>query len=186
MTEQPRLPPSRAEDKLDREQRQIMKVYGALSAAIILGFIPNGAFVLVALLLFCLVTPLAGRIRRKADPASLTANHMTYIIRTVWIFTLFAAVTIALATIYVLCVYNIAPLQPCVNTIMAQKPTSNQAMAAALQPCIGNFMSANMRVFLTAGIAAGVPVVLYLVYRVARGVGRAQKGYRLENVQHWF
>jgi uncharacterized membrane protein len=152
---------------------------------VILGFVPSPAFVIVALILFCIVPPLAGRIRRHANPESLVANHMTYLIRTVWIFTLLALVTVIAATIYVLSVYDPGPLQSCIATITAATQAGQNPDPQMLEPCIGNFALANKTTFAIGGLVAGLPAVLYLVYRLARGISRAQKGYRIDNVKNW-
>jgi uncharacterized membrane protein len=172
--------------KSDPEQRKIMQVYGMLGASLLLGFIPNVIFAIPALILFCCVPPIAGRIRRRADPASLAANHMTYIIRTIWIATLLAAVTTALATVYILSAYDTSPLQSCVDKLINSGNVGGSSASTLLMPCMDSFVTVNKNIFLLATLGAAIPFALYLVWRLSRGVSRAQKGYRLANVKSWF
>ena len=127
----------------------------------------------------------ARTVRAKAAPDSLAANHMTYVIRTVWIFTGIAAVTIAAASAYVVTAYNIAPLQPCVGRLMSAADAGQSVAAEAIEPCLVPFMKANSRVLLLGAVIGGGLPILYLVYRLARGVERAAKGYRIANAKSW-
>jgi hypothetical protein len=174
-----------AEKPIDPAITVIMRVYAALSASLILGFIPSTIAVVLALILFSCVTPYARHVRKKADPASLTANHMTYIIRTIWIATLLAAVTVTLGTIYVLSAYNPSPLQSCVDNIMSLMQAGKQAGPQMIAPCMDNFMSVNHRIFSLATVISGIPLMIYLAWRLARGISRARDGYRIANLKHW-
>ena len=52
--------------------------------------------------------------------------------------------------------------------------------------CMDQFMEENRAVFYKAGAIAIVPVVLYLLYRLSKGLSRASRGYRVADVKSWF
>jgi uncharacterized membrane protein len=167
------------------EKKNIMAVYMILCLMVIFGFVPNFLFAVLVLLTFSILLPIAGHIRRKAAPASLTANHMTWIIRTVWIGTLLAAVTLLAGTGYVLSVYDPSPLQSCVDRLTIAVQAGNEPGADLFNPCMASFMKVNQRTFLIAGVGAGLPVLLFMLWRVTKGIVHARRSERIENAESW-
>ena len=170
-------------------EKTILRVYGAFAATLIFMLIPHIGMCVIAILLMLGTTIAAYSVRRKAEPDSLAADHMTFIIRTIWIGSGLAAITTALASGYMLATADMVPLQSCSNhaaQTMANTGTQDPAAIQALmQPCIDGFVNGNMGVLTNAVIiAAGVPM-LYFAYRLAKGLSRARKGHRLGNVKSW-
>jgi uncharacterized membrane protein len=169
----------------ENERQTILKIYGMLGLMIVFGFIPNIVFCALALVMFGLMMPVARHFRRKAGPDSLIASHMTWIIRTVWIVTLMALVLLAIATAYILSVYNISPLQPCTDNMLAALEAGKEPGFGLVLPCVEPFMDANRHIFLIAGFGVGVPVVLYLLLRLAKGLASARRGEPLRDPRRW-
>jgi len=170
----------------EQERKTVIKVYGFVFLMLLFGCIPNIIAAAITLILFTAVTPVAGHVRNKAAPDSFTADHMTYIIRTVWIFVLFALILIFGAAVYVWMNYDTSPLQPCVDKMMSAAQAGQQPTPDMMMPCIEPFLIANRILFLKAGLAAGGPTVLYLVLRLLRGLARARKNERIANPRSWF
>lgn len=180
----PDLPPDQSE-RPPEGQRTILQIYAVLAVSLLLSFVPLPSFALLALLTFTGVLIAAYVLRGRAEsPDSLVAQHMTYIIRTIWITGLFGVGTLILGSVYMFSQYDPAPLLECVN--VNTLPTDMIALQAMMQPCIDAFISANMHVFITATIISAGPLVVYLVYRMAKGINRANAGYRPTNLKSWF
>lgn len=175
--------------KHTKEIKAINNVYALLCVSLVLGFLPLMEAAFLALLMFTVALIAAYVLRSKATENSLCENHMTYIIRTIWIASLFAVITIALASLYLLPNYDDAALTICVNQVvnsMGSGMTNPAALENHLQPCMDQFISDNKVVFITSTIIAAAPVVIYLGYRMAKGISRAAKGHRIGDVKNWF
>lgn len=168
----------------DKEQKIVTNIYAALSVALLMSFVPMMSAAVLATLMFMGVLVASYFIRRKADPASLTADHMTFIIRTIWIASFFALITMGAAIAYVLNVYDPSSVAACANNLAGA--IDQASMMAAIQPCMNEFMAANMRYFINGAIIGAGPVVIYFVYRLAKGLARAVKGHRIGDNKSWF
>jgi hypothetical protein len=175
----------RMTDSAPSERKAIFAPYYTLIASIVCGFVPNAWFALISLILFTAVFFQAGRARKNSAPDSLTAHHMTYLLRTLWVFTAITAVTVAAASAYVLKFYDPSALMPCVQKAMGDGATDAFAVDSALGPCMADFMTRNMKVFIAAALIAAVPALIYLLYRMARGLSFARRDARLPNVGSW-
>jgi len=168
---------------MPKEQKTITNIYAALSVALLMTFIPLVSAAACALVLFIGTWIAAYMIRGRAGHDSLLANHMTYIIRTLWITGLFSLPTIGIATVYILSTYDPNPLLNCLGYITT---TNMGAIQAAIKPCMHDFVQNNIGYFINGTIIAAGPLVIYLVYRLAKGTARAAKGHRIGNVKNWF
>lgn len=170
-------------------EKTILRVYGAFAATLIFMLVPHVGMCVLAILMMLGTTIAAYTVRRKSEPGSLAADHMTFIIRSIWIGSGLAALTTAAASAYMLATADMVPLQSCsdqvAQTIINTGTQDVAAMQAMMQPCIDGFISANMGVLTNSVIiAAGAPM-LYFAYRLAKGLSRARKGHRLGNVKSW-
>jgi uncharacterized membrane protein len=173
------------------ELKPIAHVYGAFVAALLLSFIPDPLFAVVSVLFFAGVLVAAYIIRRKSETDSLTENHMTWVIRTIWIVCLFSFITTAAGGIYLWTQLDYSAMEPCSANmgeyILSQgENISNKQLLALAEPCKDEFFAANMRAFIIAATIAALPLVLYLVLRITKGLSRAIKGYRIANPEEWF
>lgn len=171
------------------EEKTILRVYGAFAATLIFMLVPHVGMCVIAILLMLGTTIAAYAVRRKAEAHSLAADHMTFIIRTIWIGSGLALITTALASGYMLATADMIPLQSCsdqvAQTIINTGTQDVAVLQAMMQPCINGFIAGNMGVLTNAVImAAGAPM-LYFAYRLAKGLSRARKGHRLGNVKSW-
>ncbi len=162
----------------------ITNIYAVLAVSLIISFLPVAAAAAVAMAMFLGVWIAAYVIRGRAEPNSLTVDHMTFIIRTIWIAGLFALIGMTVATIYLLGVYDPAALFNCTGAVSADADMA--AIEAAVKPCMDEFIAANMPYFLTGTAIAAGPVVIYLAYRLTKGLSRALKGHRIGDVKAWF
>jgi uncharacterized membrane protein len=173
--------------KLMKEEKTVLRVYAALSASIVMTFIPSIAFAIFSLLLFCGVLIAAYILKSKSEDESLLYNHMSYVIKTIWVGSLFATVAVVVGSFYMYNSMDHSPMMPCIDSIISSgaAPMSNEYLYQLFQPCIDNFMDKNLGLIITIGILCAGPVIVYFVYRLAQGLSRAMKGRRMSNTKNW-
>ncbi len=173
------------------ETKTIMRVYGAFVAALLLSLAPDPVFAFVALLIFTGVMIAAYMIRKRSEEDSLTENHMTWIIRTIWIVCLFALVTVTAGSFYLWSRIDFTAIQPCAekagDLIASQVgEPGTMELLAIIEPCEKAFVQDNRMPLIMATAIAALPLLLYLVLRLTKGIARAAKGYRLADIKSWF
>ena len=179
----------------DKDQRTIIRLYAALGAGLVFSLVPllSAAVISAALIIGVLV--IAYVLRTDSAEGSLTENHTTFIIRTIWIGSFFALVTITAASLYLFRMVDNTPLQPCLGQLfeMAMRlPTmvDVHAMETLMKnftgsECWTSYWRTNMMAFIVSAIIAAGPVLLYFLVRYARGVTRAAGGYRVAYPKAW-
>lgn len=177
----------------DANQKKIVRIYGAFGAGLVFSMVPlwSAAFISAALIAGVLI--IAYVVRTDAEHGSLSENHMTFIIRTIWIGSLLALITTTAASIYFFKTLDNAPLQPCAEAILSL--ASGMSDPAAMERTIDNFMAMpcwatywqkNLMIFIIGGVIAAGPILIYFLVRYIRGLTRAMKGYRVANPKVWF
>ncbi|MGH1397917.1 MAG: hypothetical protein ACRBCT_01755 [Alphaproteobacteria bacterium] len=174
----------------DKEQKTIYNIYGLFGVTLALSIVPTISAASICLVFFLVTLIAAYVLRGRAEENSLIENHMTYVIRTVWIVSLLSVVTVGLATLYMLPRIDYTAFQSCADAIAGQGVAALEAMGMAelqalTQPCVSDFVNMNHNTLLMAALIGGVPLILYMGYRFAKGVSRAAKGYRLANPKSW-
>jgi uncharacterized membrane protein len=161
--------------------KTINTLYGFLILSTILGFVPNGMAFTASFALW-VVTLIAAYIYRGKDTEDgLLYNHMTYLIGTIWIGTSFILIGTLIAAAWVYFYGNNGPL----DTAIVQINTGAVPDEALMQAVMNEYLLVNKSLLITASIVAVGPAIMYFVYRVANGLGRAAKGYRLANPKSW-
>lgn len=163
---------------IEREQRQINRVYGAMVAMLIFSCVPTEIFQVVALVLLLYAVPSAYRLRARSAGDSMAWNHMEYLIRTFWISSLICLIGLAGYVLYVLATLDAAAIDGMFNSLMT---SLNDSMTT------GRFvMSDGLRRQGIAALIALAPSFVYFIYRIAAGLSRAVKGHRIGDVKTWF
>ena len=167
---------------MDKEQKNIVQYYGAFAAAIICNFVPVPIVTLfgLCLLLAILIGAYVFKARSKID--SLAYNHMTYLIGTIWISSLFLVIGMAVASYWVFSKGDHTLIMNLMDNMNAGVMVSPGEMQAIMQ----NYIHANLRLLVTASLVTMGPAVVYIIYRTAYGATRATKGYRLARPAGWF
>jgi uncharacterized membrane protein len=178
------------EQKSDPEKKQVLQLYAAFGAALVLCIIPFffAAFISFALFLGVLIA--AYILRGNAKHGDLLENHTTYVIRTIWIGSLFAVLTMILGSVYLFLNIDNTPLDPCIQHFLNMQANANtvdmMALAIALKGCSIGYIGANFKVFLISFLGIAGPILLYFIVRYARGLSRALSGYRVNKPLGWF
>lgn len=175
----------------DPEKKKVLNLYAALGISLMLTFVPSAIVAIVSAIFFVGVLAAAYRIRGKVDDHGLAGNHCTFIIRTIWIGSLFSLVTIALASVFMLPQIDYTPFQACADEVMGKGADyvaglSQAEIARMSEPCMDDFYNANWNTIIMAGLIAGGPILIYFGMRFAKGLSRALKGYRIADPKAWF
>lgn len=164
-----------------KQKNTINTLYAFLVLSTILGFIPNGQAFIASLALWIVTLVTAYIYRAKDSEGGLLYNHMTYLIGTIWISTSLILLTTLAAGFIVYYYGDNSPLDSAV-------PQINNGIVpdeAFLRGIMEHYFSANKKLILTASIAVVGPAIVYFIYRVANGLSRAGKGYRIANPKSW-
>jgi len=167
-----------------KEHKNITQIYALLTVSILMVFIPLFSAALLSTIMFLCVWIAAYILRSKAEENSLQENHMTYIIRTIWILGLFTFISSGIASAFIIPNMDISGFLSCSSTLPLTE--DYQLLIDAFIPCAESFVETNKTLFIRSTIFAGGPLVIYVGYRLAKGLSRALKGHRIGNVKNWF
>ena len=174
----------------DPDQKKVLRLYAAFGAALALSVVPFVLAAFLSMVLFLGVLIAAYILRTGTEEGSLIENHMGFIIRTIWIGSFLALLTIVVASIYLFYGMDNTPLDPCIQHFLSIGPGTRvlelQAMTDIFRSCYGAYMDANLRIFIMSGVIAAGPVLIYFIARYARGISRAMNGYRIAKPENWF
>lgn len=175
----------------DKEKSLVLNLYAAFGISLILTLIPLAVAGIISALFMLGVLIGAYIIRRKSEDHSLSANHCTFLIRTMWIGALFSLITTAIASAFMLPNIDYSPFQPCAEDLAARgqeflTSATNQQIWDVSQPCMDAFIAENQSDLVMSALVAGGPILIYFIYRFVKGLVRAQKGYRLADPKMWF
>ncbi len=178
---------SRNDKKRDKAQGLVLQIYAAFGSALILSLLPHmsAAFMSLALSVAVLIT--AYIVRAKNDKGGFSENHMSFIIRTIWIGSFLASLIMIAVSAYLYNSINNAPLDSCVERFMVMGAAIDnmEVLKALFRPCQAEYIQANLKVFLVSGAMVAVPTLGYFSFRFFRGLLRALKGYRVSDVRSW-
>lgn len=155
---------------MDKERKTILTAYGLFAAMMAVSFIPSAWAAVTATILYFIALAFPCHARKRAAAGSLTGNHMTYIIRTIWIASFMAVVTVAAGVCYVLALYDPASIDACAQNLMSGSMDT--------EACIADFMDANGNVLFAGGLIAAAPVAVYCLWRLFRGTNAALRNVR--------
>ncbi len=168
--------------KKDKERKNIMHIYAALAAALTMQVIPSIEIQLFGACLFMGVLIGAYIFRARSEAESLCKNHMIYIIRTIWIWSLFFSIGAAIATLWIVRSGDHSIIQTAVNQVMSGIVPSEEGMMDILY----SYLRANFSLIATVCTLTIGPGMVYLIYRLSKGLSRAHKGHRIGDVTKWF
>ena len=162
----------------DPDQKSVMILYGFFGASLILSLIPSVTVATFVIFLITGVLIAAYVMRGNAKPGSLKENHAIFVIRSIWIATLFGLVTTLIGTVYMMQNVDYSPIEACLTELLDSNPNlymgeDAEAMTRLvmdltekiMSSCMDTFLAANMQTFLHTTIITAAPVLLYLIIR---------------------
>lgn len=170
------------EQHLPEGNQAILTVYGLLCVGIVFSMVPVLPIFFTGMMLIPFVLVLAWMLRFGKSPDTLIYNHMIYISRTIWMFSLLLTITSSIAGFLVMTGADNSAYQNILNDMMNGISYSHDQMYDVMI----SYIKTNMGLMICAVALCTIPTLGYVVYRLTRGMSRALKGYRLANPQAWF
>lgn len=159
------------------EASKVQNIYAAIIAAFVLNFVPDQLVQIIASLVFLCVFIALYVFRRLAEEESLIDNHMTYLIRSIWIGGLFIIIGTIISAVYFIGTIGFEEYAR-----LGQQAIEQQDPMAIMTV----FESAYPREIFISVMITFAPGTLYLAFRLAKGLARAIKGYRIAKPTTWF
>lgn len=175
-----------AEDR-DKQSKIVKNIYAGLVAITCLQFVPIMSIMIVSSIILMVLFGAFYVYRSKYGKGSLVENHMTYLIRTFWIGSLYLTIATILAVIIFWYYGDHSYLFDFIEDYRDGEFGVNvAAMLAAYNQMIINYSVDNKSIMIIVSLIAIVPGVGFMVYRVAKGMVRAMKGHILKDKNSWF
>ncbi|MAF68517.1 MAG: hypothetical protein CMH25_04145 [Micavibrio sp.] len=167
---------------MDKERKTVVNIYAGMIASLIFQFAPNATLQILAILGFLAVFIWCYLARSQAEKDSLVANHTTYLIRSIWIFSLLTTIGVIVCVIWLSFTVDpelIKSLSQGYIETMSQTgvPDYSEDYMALIEQNLGGVLLA---VLVTLG-----PSLIYLGYRLIKGARRGISGYRIDNPNAW-
>lgn len=155
------------------KDKQLTGIYIIYIASLIMNVAPNIAISSFGALLFMVVFLATYVLKFTAKKDSVEYSHYVYLIKTIWIFSLFVLVGCFAA--YYFGDHTI------INNIMTDTMNGNVTSVENMSSSLIEYARANKYFF---GLIF-LPVTLHLMYRLGKGVYLARKDFPIENPKSW-
>jgi|GEM_PF-5872703 uncharacterized membrane protein len=156
-------------EKRDPEQTKTLALYGVFIVALILQVMPSLTLQVLSLLLLFFAIVIITVFKNSAVQDGLLHNHATYLARSFWIWSFLMTIGAMIASFLI---YKQHTPQEWMG--IAQDLLENETDSVYYK---------SMAIYFIASLAPGL---LYLAYRLAKGLHRALHGYRLAKPKSWF
>lgn len=153
---------------MNKEQKNIVSIYAALSAAMVFQLMPNTSLALFSVLLLLFTWLLIGFMRRGAERGSLMDNHMVFLNVSLWVWSLLVFLATMIGGYYIHTQFSM-----------------NDFMQLAQDYAAGKTDTDSVQELKTIMLATAAPCYIYIAYRLTKGLHRAIKGYRIANPKSW-
>jgi len=163
-------------------QHTVIAVYAAFGICLITSCIPNMSIQNYSALFTIILQIAAYFLRRREEPDSFAHNHIDFIIRTIWIWSLFFVIGMAGAGMMISQSGDMSALDQLMSSVTDGSIPTEADMNQTAQV----YFETNYALILRTTLLWLGPAQLYAVWRIARGLSRALKGYRLANPRSWF
>jgi uncharacterized membrane protein len=157
-----------------KQQKNILTVYIGLIICAIFQFVPFFGAQLFSALFFIILFISAYTYRARANEDSLQKTHTGYIIKTIWIFSLFLFLGMILASILADSTSIHDTLDKAKNGVMMSEVELNAIMAG--------YMKTNLWVF----ISCLGPSFMYFIYRLTKGIRLVRNYQHITDTKNWF
>lgn len=170
------------EQSASRDQRKNAALYLSLLIGVVAGCLPYGSAQGISAILVIVALVLGYILRDKEGAGSLVAHHATFVIRTIWIWSLFLMIGMIGAAFVIYRQGDASAIDDMVNSIYGGMiPTE-----ADIQAVSDRYIMDNYDLMVRTAIIWLAPAQVYALWRVVKGFSRAWSGYRLQSVKGWF
>lgn len=167
---------------MEKNRNIILAFYAAMSLAVILCSTTNFDLQNIGYTLIIILLIIAYIARAKLPRnESFEENHLTYIIRSIWVYSSIAAIGMTIMAIILVQKGNMDSIYQLGDVYMGGGEPNEAQMKAAFEA----YITDNKNLILEQYLIWLFPVQLYLVWRIFHGGGRAFKSYRIANPKKW-
>lgn len=166
---------------MDKPRLKILSMYALTGVAALLGGVPHYTAQNLSLSLALIGLIIVYAIRHYSKEDSLEHHHYTFIIRSIWIYSLIGAIGMIGAS---WTVFQKADASA-IDTLLDQVNNGMIPDEAMLEAAGQDYFASNKSLILESVILWMFPALIYLMWRVARGSVRAYKNYRIVNIYSW-
>ncbi len=175
------------DNKNNKEASLICNIYAAMVVVLSIMFVPIKEIMAVSFILLILLPISLYVIRGRYEAGSLVENHMSYLIKTFWVGGLFLTIGFIIACIWFWNIGDHSQLFTFLdNHMYGQYGTDITAVIMAYEQMMIEYMNDNISNLIFISVISLIPGVAYIIYRVAKGLTKAIKGYRIGNDKGWF
>jgi uncharacterized membrane protein len=154
--------------KRDPEQVKTLFLYGVFVFALILQLMPSLTLQMLSLLIFAFAVVIIYILKHGAVQDGLLHNHATYLARTFWIWSFLMTAGTMIASFLIYQQHDMQAWMGIAQDLLEHETDSTYYKS--------------MAIYFVAGMAPGL---LYLTYRLVKGMHRALNGYRLAKPKSW-
>lgn len=158
---------------MNKEQQNILTLYVGLIISTILNFIPVYSAQIFGSIFFLVLLMFSYIYRSQSEEGSAQKSHTCYIIKTIWIFSLFLVVGIILAGLFA----DNSAIQQTIEKVMSGVMVNE----VALESILAGYMKSNFLVF----FFTIVPSFLYFFYRLIKGIIEIKNNNPITNLKNW-
>lgn len=159
---------------MEKDQKTTLQIYLAYIIAVICNVIPSSTVQTFGLILFIVIFAATYFYRGKSPADSFIHNHMQFIIKSIWVSSL------------ILLIGMIAAYFMADHTIVYQTYETIMNGIFLTQDQINGFVMDYMRANIFTFVVTLMPSLIYLAYRLAKGILHARKGYIVPHSKSWF
>lgn len=169
-----------------KDSREAVRLYAVLSAGCILTPVLRFETVSMigsALVLAVLIVAYFYRGRAAGDPESLRHNHGTFLIRTIWLGTLYVFLGFIAGLVAIYFMVD----KSAVFSVMAQAEQGNIITPQTMEQAVNEMTVDNADIFGTLYLVASLslaPGLVWMLIRAGRGASRASSGHRILGNRH--
>ena len=178
------------EEDEDKPSKFAVFLYPLLIVAIGVCFIPDPMLALIGLGIFTAYLLLLYIIKGSVNKDGALHTHATYLIGTIWAVSSLSVLTVTVASIYLMDKLDDTPFEPCEDKISDMVLSDLQFdMNLILQhtkPCVEPYLEANFDLLMIGTAIGAGPLVLYLLYRILKGLPSALIGDPVKKPKSWF
>jgi uncharacterized membrane protein len=162
------------QDNMNKDQKTLLQIYVAYLISLICNIIPSSTVQTFGMILFIIIFIATYFYRSKSEENSLINTHMQYIIKNIWISSMF--LIIGMIAAYLLADHSI--INQTMNAIQQGIiPSEDQ-----INDLLLTYFKFNIFVF----IATLSPSLIYLAYRLINGMVKAKENSPIINLKNWF
>lgn len=162
-------------------RHKLISLYSSFGLCVLTSCIPNMDAQNIAMLGTLLLLIGAYVLRSKSAEDSLEAHHATFVIRSIWIWSFVFLLGMMGAGWMVFQNGDNSAF----DTLMSSIENGGVPTDADMEQTMQNYFNTNFPLILKTTLLWMAPAQIYAAWRIARGLSRGLKGYRIQNLRSW-